>query len=151
MLDCVPEKRISRGTWKQWSERNISVKKEGKNHANTFNFFEDTGIWRMGKEALMDGGVCPIESRRYVVWSQVTDSVVKWVAYKLCASVGLEASTVLQCKFVQMKLLISYHFKRVGIMSPVSKVSILSIVLLYRLVWSLSVRQPLLYFHIAAT
>jgi hypothetical protein len=66
-----------RRKWKQWSQRNNSVKKEGKKHANTFDFYEDTGIWRKGKEALMDGGGYPFESRRYVVGSQVTDSVVK--------------------------------------------------------------------------
>jgi len=73
----------------QWSQRDNSIKKEGKKQANTFNLYEDTGIWQKGREMVMDGGGCPIESRRYVVGSQVTDSVVKQITNKMCASVGL--------------------------------------------------------------
>ena len=51
----------------------------------------------------------------------------------MCASVGLEPSTVLRCKFVQMKLLIGFRFKRGEVMSPVAKVSIFLTVLLHRL------------------
>ena len=51
----------------------------------------------------------------------------------MCASVGLEASTGLRCKFVQMKLLIGFRFKGGEVMSPVTKVSISLTVLLHLL------------------